>query len=56
VVLQPEDEPVSRPGAVNLDLVDCVPVVALHARLGRLAEEPMRTVCAALAVAVDWRA
>lgn len=55
VVLKPEDDPVPRPAAVNLDLVDSVPVVALHARLGRLAEERMRAVCGALAVAVDWR-
>ncbi|MDT5231678.1 MAG: hypothetical protein QOI39_2178, partial [Mycobacterium sp.] len=31
------------------------PVAALASRLGRLADERMRAVCAALAVAVDWR-
>lgn len=41
--------------AVNLDLVESVPVTALASRLGRLADERMRAVCAALAVAVDWR-
>jgi mRNA interferase MazF len=38
-----------------LDLVESVPVTALESRLGRLADERMRAVCAALAVAVDWR-
>lgn len=55
VLLQPGEDPVPRCAAVNLDLVDSVPVGALRARLGRLADERMRAVCAALAVAVDWR-
>lgn len=55
VVLQPGEDPVPRRAVVNLDLVDSVPVVALQARLGRLGDQRMRAVCAALAVAVDWR-
>jgi mRNA interferase MazF len=55
VVLEPGDDPVPQRAAVNLDLVESVPVTALESRLGRLADERMRAVCAALAVAVDWR-
>lgn len=55
VVLRPGEDPVPRRAAVNLDLAGSVPVVALQARLGRLGDERMRAVCAALAVAVDWR-
>ncbi|MGI9157653.1 MAG: type II toxin-antitoxin system PemK/MazF family toxin [Marmoricola sp.] len=53
VVLEPEDDPVPRRSAVNLDSVESVSVAVLFSRLGRLAESRMRDVCAALAVAVD---
>ncbi len=39
--------------AVNLDSVESVSVAILVERLGRLADERMRQVCAALGVAVD---
>lgn len=55
VVLEPGDDPVPQRAAVNLDLVESVPVTALGTRLGRLADDRMRAVCAALAVAVDAR-
>lgn len=53
VVLEPGDDPVPRPSAVNLDSVESVSISALVDRLGRLADSRMRQVCAALAVAVD---
>ena len=55
VVLEPGRDPVPRRAAVNLDLVERVAVANLEARLGRLSDDRMRTVCAAFAVAVDWR-
>lgn len=55
VVLTPGADPVPQRSAVNLDLVESVPLAALESRLGRLADDRMRAVCAALAVAVDWR-
>jgi mRNA interferase MazF len=55
VVLVPGEDPVPQRSAVNLDLVESVPLAALESRLGRLADDRMRAVCAALAVAVDWR-
>ena len=53
VVLEPGDDPVPRPSAVNLDSIESVSVVILVERLGRLADARMREICAALAVAVD---
>ncbi len=55
VVLEPDADPVPERAVVNLDLVESVPIAALGSRLGRLADDRMRAVCAALAVAVDWR-
>lgn len=52
VVLEPGDDPVARPTAVNLDSVESVSVASLIARLGRLSEERMRQICRALDVAV----
>ncbi len=52
VVLDPADDPVPRPSAVNLDSVESVSVAVLVSRLGRLADSRMREVCSALAVAV----
>lgn len=53
VVLEPPQDPVPRLCAVNLDSVESVSVGVLVDRLGRLADERMRQVCEALAVAVD---
>ena len=53
VVLEAGDDPVLLRSAVNLDSVESVSVAALTDRLGRLADDRMREVCAALAVAVD---
>ncbi|KAB7744167.1 toxin [Nostocoides sp. F2B08] len=53
VVLEPDDDPVPRRSAVNLDSVESVSLGILVERLGRLADDRMRQICAALAVAVD---
>ena len=53
VRLDPAEDPVPRPCAVGLDSVSNVPVALLVERLGRLSDERMRAVCAALEVAVD---
>ena len=53
VVLEPDEDPVPRRCAVNLDSVEGVAVAVLVQRLGRLADERMRQICAALGVAVD---
>ena len=53
VVLEPHDDPVPLPSAINLDSVESVSIAALVSRLGRLSDTRMREVCAALAVAVD---
>ena len=52
VVLDPGEDPVPRQSAVNLDAVESVSIGILVDRLGRLSDERMREVCAALAVAV----
>lgn len=52
VVLSPDADPVPRPSAVNLDSVESVSVGVLVARLGRLSDDRMTQVCAALDVAV----
>jgi len=52
VVLEPEEDPVPRRSAVNLDSVQSVSVGLLVERLGRLGDERMRQLCSALAVAV----
>jgi mRNA interferase MazF len=51
VVLEPGDDPVGRPTAVNLDSVECLSTGVLVERVGRLSDERMRQICAALAVA-----
>ena len=55
VLLEPGADPVPLPSAVNLDSVESVTVGVLVDRLGRLSDERMREVCAALSVAVDCR-
>ena len=53
VVLEPATDPVPKLSAVNLDSVESVSLGVLVDRLGRLSDERMRQICAALAVAVD---
>jgi len=52
VVLDPGQDPVPRPSAVNLDSVESVSIGLLVDRLGRLSDERMQEICTALAVAV----
>ncbi|MHB8296766.1 MAG: type II toxin-antitoxin system PemK/MazF family toxin [Acidimicrobiales bacterium] len=53
VVLEPRDDPVPRPSAVNLDSVESVSIAVLVERLGRVSDARMRQICAAIGVAVD---
>ena len=53
VILEPPLDPVPRLSAVNLDSVESVSLGVLVDRLGRLSDDRMHQVCAALAVAVD---
>lgn len=55
VVLEPGDDPVPKRSAVNLDSVESVSLALLVQRIGRLSDDRMREVCAALEVAVDCR-
>jgi mRNA interferase MazF len=55
VLLTPESDPIPRHSAVNLDAIENVAVGMLTDRLGRLSDERMGAVCAALEVAVDCR-
>ncbi len=51
VVLEPDDDPIPRRSAVNLDSIESVSVVLLVERLGRLSDARMRQICAAIDVA-----
>ena len=53
VVLEPGDDPVAKVTAVNLDSLESVSVAVLVDRIGRLSDERMRQICAALEVALD---
>jgi mRNA interferase MazF len=53
VLLEPGDDPIPLPSAVNLDSVESVSVAVLTDRLGTLSGRRMQDVCAALAVATD---
>lgn len=53
VILDPEEDPIVRRSAVNLDSVESVSIVALVERLGRLSDQRMSDVCAALEIDVD---
>ncbi|MBK5268101.1 MAG: type II toxin-antitoxin system PemK/MazF family toxin [Acidimicrobiia bacterium] len=53
VLLEPQDDPIPRRSAVNLDSIESVSVGTLTERLGRLSDARMRQVCQALNVAVD---
>jgi len=52
VALSPGADPIPRPSAVNLDSVESVSVAVLVERLGRLSDDRMAAICAALDVAV----
>jgi mRNA interferase MazF len=52
VVLEPGSDPIPRRSAVNLDSAESVSVGVLVERIGRLSDERMKQVCAALEVAV----
>ncbi len=56
VLLEPGEDPIPATSAVNLDSVESVSVGALVERLGRLSDDRMRQICAALQVAVDCAA
>lgn len=56
VVLESGEDPVPRSSAVNLDSVESVATASLVDRLGRLSDDRMREICAALAVALDCEA
>ena len=53
VLLEPGQDPVPLPSAVNLDSIESVAVSVLVERLGRLSDDKLREMCAALEVAVD---
>ena len=53
VVLEPGDDPIGRRSAINLDSVESVSISVLVERLGRLSDDRLRDICAALSVAVD---
>lgn len=53
VALAPDLDPVPRDCVVNLDALEQVSVGLLVDRLGRVSDERMRAICAALSVAVD---
>ena len=53
VTLDPAEDPIPRTSAVNLDSIESVSVGTLTERLGRLSDERMRQICAALNVAVS---
>ncbi len=53
VILESGEDPVPKRSAVNLDSVESVSLGTLTDRLGRLSDQRMQQVCAALVVAVD---
>ena len=53
VLLEPSEDPIPRASAVNLDSMGSVSVGTLTQRLGRLGDQRMRQICAAINVAVD---
>lgn len=53
VVLEVDDDPITRRSAVNLDSIESVSIAVLVERLGRLSDARMRQICSALEVAVD---
>ena len=53
VLLEPDEDPIARRTAVNLDSVESVSVGLLVERLGTLSESRMAQICQALSVATD---
>lgn len=53
VILEPAEDPIPRTSAVNLDSIESVSVGTLTQRLGRLSDQRMRQICAALNIAVN---
>ena len=53
VRLEPGEDPIPLPSAVNLDSVESVAVASLTERMGRLSGDRMNEICSALSVAVD---
>ena len=53
VLLEPGEDPIPQASAINLDSVENVANSNLTERIGRLSDDRMREVCAALGVAVD---
>ncbi len=53
VLLTPAKDPVPRECVASLDSVEQVSVAVLVQRVGRVSDDRMRMLCAALAVAVD---
>ena len=51
-VLEPGEDPVPKRSAINLDSLESVSTALLVERLGRLSDERMAQVCAAIAIAV----
>jgi mRNA interferase MazF len=56
VRLEPSEDPIPRASAVNLDSVESVSVGTLVERLGRLGDDRMLEVCAALQIATGCEA
>ena len=56
VLLEPSEDPIPLPSAVNLDSVESVSLATLVDRLGRLSDARMHEICRALAVAVACEA
>lgn len=52
VHLEPGEDPIPRTSVVNLDSIESVSVATLVERVGRLSDDRMRQICAALGVAV----
>ncbi len=52
-MLEPAEDPIPRPSAVNLDSIESVALGTLTQRMGRLSDQRMQQICSALNVAVD---
>lgn len=53
VVLDPDEDPVPKRSAVNLDSIESVALAVLVERLGRLSDARMHDICNAIAIAID---
>ena len=53
VLLEPGQDPIPQLSAVNLDSIESVSIAVMVDRIGRLSDERMLQICAALEVAVD---